>query len=466
MHKFFITKSSNKAIPVVPICQADFSNWRLSQSMRVKNLVASNAFLAKSNTFCLLTDNSGNLAKVLLGLKNKDDFLSFGVLPKNLSAGCYYIDASTFSSEQLERAAVGWGMGSYQFKQYKNLKDFPAKLLCSKEKYDISSLNRTIDAIFLVRDLINTPAGDLYPEKLAEVATNLTKEFKAELKIIKGKELAADFPAVYAVGRGSKREPMLMDLRYGATDALKVVLVGKGVCFDSGGLQLKSPAGMLLMKKDMAGAAHVLGLARMIMAAKLPVNLRVIIPAVENLVSGDSLKPGDVIKTRKGLTIEVANTDAEGRLILADALAYASEWQPKLIIDFATLTSAARVALGPDITALFSNDDKLARDINTTLLEEQEQAWHMPLYQPYLEFLKSEIADLRNVVASDSTGGGAIMAALILQQFVVKEIGWVHLDMYAYNSSTKPGKPEGGEACCFRGIFKYLEQILKNPGRN
>jgi len=250
---------------------------------------------------------------------------------------------------------------------------------------------------------------------------------------------------------------MLIDLSYGDLNAPKIVLVGKGVCFDSGGLQLKPSASMLLMKKDMAGAAHVLGLARMLMDAKLPVNLRVIIPAVENLISGDSLKPGDIIKTRKGITIEVANTDAEGRLILADALALASEWQPKLILDFATLTGAARVALGSDITALFANNDKLAENIITNMLEEQEAVWRMPLYQPYLEFFKSEIADFKNIATSESAGVGAVIAALFLQQFVAEGVEWVHFDINAYNASTRPGKPEGGEACCLRGIFKYIE---------
>ncbi len=458
MTKLFVVKSVDKVVPIIPLSKTDFLAWHSSQAARIKNIIVSNGFSAKPNTFCLVHDNNGNLAKVLLGIENPDDFFAFGVLPPVLPAGCYQIDEANFTPLQLEHAAIGWGMGSYQFKQYKQLKDFKAKLVCHKEKYDLPHLNRTIEAIFLVRDLINTPASDLYPEKIAETAANLAKEFKADLKIIKDDELAAKFPAVYAVGRGSERKPLLLDMHYGDASDPKVVLVGKGVCFDSGGLQLKSSAGMLLMKKDMAGAAHVLGLAQMIMSARLPINLRVIIPLVENLISGNSYKPGDIIKTRKGLTIEVANTDAEGRLILADALTYASEWQPKLIIDFATLTGAARVALGQEITALFSNSEPLIQELMTSLHEEHEPVWRLPLYQPYLELLKSEIADLRNVVASDTTGGGAITAALILQQFIAKDIAWAHFDMNAYNNSTKPGRPKGGEACCLRGVFRYLEQ--------
>src|SRR3990172_6653521 len=413
----FASDIQGRAIPIVPVCQDDFAGWFANQSARIKNIISINGFLAKPNTFCLLADNDGNLENVILGLANKDDFFSFGVLPKILPTGCYDIVAPNFSSEQLEHAVIGWGMGSYQFKQYKELKDFTAMLLC--KNYNIARINRVISAIFLVRDLINTPANDLYPEKLAEVAMDLASEFKAEIKIIKGEELSKEFPAVYAVGRGSEKQPVLIDLRYGDLNAPKVVLVGKGVCFDSGGLQLKPASGNItLMKKDMAGAAHALALARMIMDAKLPVNLRVIIPAVENLISGDSFKPGDVIYTHKGLSLEIMNTDAEGRLILADALALASKWQPQLILDFATLTGAARIALGPDITALFSNDDQLVQDIVSVMSEEQEPVWRMPLYQPYLESLKSEVADFKNVVTSESFGGGAITAALLLQQFI------------------------------------------------
>ena len=460
MPNCFVSDAAGDVISITPVCQDDFLDWLATQSTQVKNLVAVNGFSAKPNTYCLLTDHDGNLEKVMIGLVNKDAFFSFGILPKILPTGCYQIIAPNFSSQQLEHAAIGWGMGSYQFKQYKKLKDYTATLLC--KDYDITHINRVIAAIFLVRDLINTPANDLYPEKLAEVAVDLASEFKAELKIIKGDGLSKEFPAVYAVGRGSKKQPLLIDLRYGDLNAPKIVLVGKGVCFDCGGLQLKPASGNItLMKKDMAGAAHALALARMIMDAKLPVNLRVIIPAVENLISGDSFKPGDVINTHKGLSLEIMNTDAEGRLILADALALASKWQPQLILDFATLTGAARIALGPDITALFSNDDQLVQDIVSVMSEEQEPVWRMPLYQPYLESLKSEVADFKNVVTSESFGGGAITAALLLQQFITPEIKWAHFDINAYNATTTPGKPVGGEAVCLKGLFKYIEHFVR-----
>lgn len=461
MANCFITKTSGKTIPIIPICQDEFLKWQKSQSKRIRNLIAVNNFAAKSGTFCLINDVKGKLAKILLGLENKDDFLAFGALPKILPKGYYVVEPGDFSLGQLEHAAIGWGMGSYQFTRYKKKCDIAARLVCGK-KYNIDRLNMTIDAIFLVRDLINTAASDLYPEKLAEVATNLARRFSAKLKIIKGKDLAEGFPAVHAVGRASINEPLLIDLQYGNPKHPKIALVGKGVCFDSGGLQIKPSSGMVLMKKDMAGAAHVLGLAQMIMQAKLPVNLRVIIPAVENLISGNALKPGDVIPTRKGLSVEVLNTDAEGRLILADALTYASEWQPDLILDFATLTGAARVALGPDITALFANDLHNEQVIMKNLLSENEPVWPLPLYQPYLEFLKGKIADLQNIARVDYANGGAILAALFLQQFVGPGISWVHFDMNAYNAVSRPGRPEGGEAVCLKGVFGYIKAVLNS----
>lgn len=452
----FISNTQVPAIVIDPICQADFAKWVTMQSVRIKNLVLANGFSAEPNTFCLVIDQNGQLEKVLLGLATNDDFLAFAVLPKVLPTGFYRIDAPGLSSQQLEHAAIGWGMGNYQFTKYKKSKEFAAKLLCN-ENYDIDKINALVESIFFVRDLINMPASDLYPEKLAEVAENLAKEFNAEFNKISGEELRKNFPTIYAVGRGSEKQPLLIDLRYGDINAPKVVLVGKGVCFDSGGLQVKTTSGMLLMKKDMAGAAHALGLARMIMAAKLPINLRVIIPAVENLISGDSLKPGDIITTRKGLSLEITNTDAEGRLILADALTLACEWKPKLILDFASLTAAARIALGPDIVALFTKDHQLAQEIIAAMTKEQEPVWRLPLYQPYLEFLKSEIADFKNSATDESPSAGAIVAALMLEQFVSPEIQWAHFDMAAYNAKSKAGKPEGGEAMCLRGVFEFIE---------
>jgi leucyl aminopeptidase len=456
-----VSDTKEEVVSITPVCESCFVKWLDVQPERIKNFVSANKFSAESGDVLLIPNQDGNLEKVLLGVKTPDDFFAFGVLPKSLPFGYYIIDAPEFSSEQLEHAAIGWGMGGYQFTRYKKTKAFEAKLVC-KENCDINKINNFVSSIFWVRDLINTPAGDLYPEKLAQIARDLSKEFCAEFNQVSGEELRKDFPTIHAVGCGSEKKPVLIDFRFGDESAPKVVLVGKGVCFDSGGLQLKSASAMVTMKKDMAGAAHVLGLARMVMTAKLPINLRVIIPAVENLISGDSLKPGDIITTRKGITVETKNTDAEGRLILADALAFASEWNPELIIDFATLTGAARVALGPDIAALFTPDDQLAQDITVAMEKEQEAVWRLPLYQPYLELLESELADLQNISTLAGPTAGAITAALMLQQFVSPEIPWAHFDMHAYNERSNLGRPEGGEAECIRGVFKYLEEKFSN----
>ena len=456
INSFTNNRPQDKAIAIIPIIQADFTTWLSAQTDYLKNLIAVNNFTAKPNTYCLVTDTHGLLEQVLLGIADPNDFLAFGVLPKILPQHVYVINAADFTPEQLTHAAIGWGLGSYNFAKYKKLPEVSAKLYLD-EHYDQHTIASITTNTFLVRDLINLPACDLHPEVLAQVAQDIATEFDGEIKVIAGQELQQNFPAVYAVGRGSEHQPLLIDMRWGDVHAPKVVLVGKGVCLDSGGLQLKSAANILLMKKDMAGAAHALALARIIMSAKLPINLRVIIPVVENLISGDSYKPGDVIQTRKGFSVEITNTDAEGRLMLADALAYGCEWQPELILDFATLTGAARIALGEDIVALFTPDEQMAQDLTLAMTNEREPVWRLPLYQPYFEFLKTGIADFKNVSTSDSPSGGAITAALFLQQFIAPAVKWAHFDFNAYNLRTKPGMPEGGEADCLRGLFQYLK---------
>ncbi len=452
----FTSESHGKDIKILPIVQSDFSPWLALQDERLRTIVMHSNFTAKSNQYFLIFGQHGELEKVLFGLESLDSFLSFGVLPKVLPSGVYRIEIGEFSSLQLERAAIGWGMGSYCFDRYKNTTGSGARLNC--EGYALSRINSILQAIYLARNLINIPAADLCPQQLAATAVALAQEFQAKVKVIEGEELAVEFPTVYAVGKGSEKKPLLIDLEYGNGADPRVVLVGKGVCFDSGGLQLKSSSHMMLMKKDMAGAAHALAIARLIMEAKLRINLRVIIPAVENLPSGDSLKPNDIIRSRSGITIEVGNTDAEGRLILADALSYASEWKPQLILDFATLTGAARVALGPSIAALFANGDNLADDLVSAMNREGEPVWRLPLHDAYEEYLESDMADMLNVAKSDNVGGGAILGALMLQKFVAPDIEWAHFDINAYNNCSKPGKPKGGEADCVVGVFKYLEQ--------
>jgi len=312
-----------------------------------------------------------------------------------------------------------------------------------------------------VRDLINTPAGDLGPAELATAARKLAKAHGGRLSVIAGDALLKrNYPAIHAVGRASAKAPRLIDLRWGRRGP-KVTLVGKGVCFDSGGLDLKSAAGMKLMKKDMGGAAHVLGLASMVMAAGLPLRLRVLVPAVENSVSGDAFRPLDVLETRKGLTVEVGNTDAEGRLVLCDALAESSREKPDLLIDFATLTGAARVALGTGLPALFCNDEALAGTLLGHGLARHDPLWRLPLHRPYRASLDSPVADLNNI--SDGPYGGAITAALFLEAFVGDGVPWAHVDLMAWNTGASPGRPQGGEAMGLRAVYGAIEQTAKKP---
>ena len=312
-------------------------------------------------------------------------------------------------------------------------------------------------AAYLVRDLVNTPAEDMMPQHLAEAARALAEEFGAQFTEIVGDELLVrNYPLVHAVGRASVHAPRLLDLRWGDPAHPRLTLVGKGVCFDSGGLDIKPASGMRWMKKDMGGAAHVLGLARLVMATGLPVRLRVLVPTVENAISGSSFRPGDVIRSRKGLTVEIENTDAEGRLVLCDALAEAGTEEPALLIDFATLTGAARVALGTDLPGFFTNDDALADALALAGEAERDPVWRLPLFKPYRRELESQVADLLN--CSTNGFGGAITAALFLQRFVPKGIDWLHFDLNAWNVSERAGRPKGGEAMGLYATFRYLEQ--------
>ena len=314
-------------------------------------------------------------------------------------------------------------------------------------------------ATFLVRDLINTPASDMGPADLAESAKAAADDGGATIRILVGEELLEKgFPAIHAAGRAAApdRAPRLIDFTWGDGGSPKVTLVGKGVCFDSGGLDLKPAANMKLMKKDMGGGAHVLGLASMIMDAKLPVRLRVLIPAVENSVSGNALRPLDVVPTRKGISIEIGHTDAEGRVILADALFEASSDEPDLIVDFATLTGAARVALGAELPAFYTNDDNVAKALDKHGTDLSDPLWHMPLFEPYRRLIDGKVADITN--SADTPLGGSITAALFLQEFVEPEIPWLHIDLMAWNTSSRPGRPEGGEAMGMRAVYALIAE--------
>jgi leucyl aminopeptidase len=356
---------------------------------------------------------------------------------------------------------LAWSLATYRFRRYKT-GDGESRIwpdLVWPDGADRAAIDRRVAATILVRDLVTTPAADMGPAELADAADALATRHGAALRVIVGEGLLAEnYPLIHGVGKGAgpARQPRLIDMVWGDPKAPKVTLVGKGVCFDSGGLDMKPSSNMKLMKKDMGGAAHALGLASMIMAAGLPVRLRVLIPAVENSVSGTAMRPLDVLNSRKGLTVEVGNTDAEGRLVLADALWEGAREQPALLIDFATLTGAARAALGPDLPALFTPDDRLAAELAEAGLRQADPLWRLPLHKPYRRMLDSNVADIANI--SNSPHGGAITAALFLAEFVPAGLCWAHFDLFAWNGSSRPGRPEGGEAMGLGAVYDVIAQ--------
>lgn len=439
------------SIPIQRLHADDYREWLDDQPPHVQTWLAANDFSAKPGEYCILPEASGDIAGVVLGIEKDDPFAfwSFAALAQALPAGDYALPDLDFLM------ALAWNLEQYQFTRYKAPNDKALPNLELTSDIDAGLLQDMTDAISLVRDLINTPMESLGPAELASHAEQLAHEYKGTFHQVVGDALLEEhFPAIHVVGRASAHAPRLLELRWGKPSDPKVTLVGKGVCFDSGGLDLKPPRFMQLMKKDMGGAAHVLGLAQLIMANALPIQLRVLIPAVENAVSGNAYRPGDVIKTRKGMYVEVGDTDAEGRLILADALHYAAEEDPDLIIDFATLTGAARIALGTDVPVLFANCDKTAAALIESAEAVLDPIWRLPLYQPYAEQLTSPIADTSST--GKSSYAGAIVCALFLEKFVPKQIPWVHFDLMAWNSSRRPGRPEGGEAMGLRCVFQYL----------
>jgi leucyl aminopeptidase len=439
--------------PLYPVNPATFEQWLSNLPGIQQKWLKASGFHGQAGECCSLPDSNGELHGFAFGMTQQGWLNQLAELPAKLPAGNYRLVAD-WSQEQRLQASLGWGLACYQFELYrKAVKEMPSLML----EADIAEeVERLLVAQNLVRDLVNTTTEDLGPEQLADALQLQADEFDAEMTVIQGVDLLSkNFPAIHAVGRASHREPRLLKMLWGRQDHPMLALCGKGVCFDTGGLNLKPGAGMALMKKDMGGAAHVLALARLIMQAELPVRLLVLIPAVENSVSGNAYRPGDVIPTRKGLTIEIGNTDAEGRVVLADALAYACEFEPDLVFDFATLTGAARVALGTDLPPVFSNDITIAHEITAAGEMVEDPLWVMPLYQPYKKLLKSPIADLNNI--GSTPFGGCITAALFMEHFVMPETDWVHIDTWAWNQGSRPGRPAGGEAIGLRAAFHYLK---------
>ena len=455
MNDGLLPARASDCIPVIPVIESEFGPWLERQEDFSRRWLSATGFKAKPGSFNLIPGADGGLRAVVAGIARADDLWALGGLPAALPEGDYRLDGA-FDPWRLERMTLGWALGSYQFTRYKAPKRPMAKLALDPVS-DGDRIRRQVAAVTLVRDLVNTPAEDMMPEHLAEAMLALGREFDTSVEQTVGDELLTrNFPLIHAVGRASTHPPRLLDLRWGDPTHPKITLLGKGVCFDSGGLDLKSSSAMRLMKKDMGGAATVLGLARLIMSAGLPVRLRVLVAAVENAVAGNAFRPGDVLRSRQGLTVEIHNTDAEGRLVLCDALAEAGAERPEILLDFATLTGAARVALGTGMPALFCNDESMASGLLEAAEREQDPCWRLPLHAPYREMLDSKIADIAN--ASDSSYAGAITAALFLREFVPAGIPWAHFDSMAWNLKTQPGRPEGGEAMGMRAVFGWLEQ--------
>jgi leucyl aminopeptidase len=451
----YLVSDASAAIPITPVSAEDRGQWSAGLDEAGRRWIAATGFAGEPGKVALLPDASGGLAQVLVGVAGGETLWALAGLPDTLPEGSYRLEPEP-DPRTAGRMALGWALACYAFTRYKARPRGFASLVWPKSA-DRGLVERLARGIGLARDLINTPAEHMGPAELAGAAEDLAGRHGARFRAVVGEALLSEnYPMIHAVGRASVREPRLADIAWGDVAAPKVTLVGKGVCFDSGGLDLKTAGGMRLMKKDMGGAATVLGLAEAIMAARLPVRLRVLVPAVENAVSANAFRPLDIIRTRKGMTVEIGNTDAEGRLILCDALTEADTEKPALLIDMATLTGAARTALGPELPALFSNDDALAAELLGAAEAAADPLWRLPLWKPYRKMLSSPVADINNV--SESAFAGAITAALYLQEFVSKETPWAHIDTYAWNQSSRPGRPEGGEALGLRALYHLVEE--------
>ncbi|MEA3140453.1 MAG: leucyl aminopeptidase [Gammaproteobacteria bacterium] len=453
----FMNVGEQVFVPLWLLYEDELEAWRTAQPQPARQWLLEQNFKAEKHRVVLLPSSEGGLAAAVGGLGKRAELSLWHAagLAERLPPRRYRL-MQDFSSSEATQLALGFSYGAYRFDRYRPSKSEAASLECPSNA-DPAFVTRAAESLRMARDWINTPAGDFGPAQLAAAARQVAERHGAKFKEWVGEELLSEnFPAIHAVGRASSAAPRFIELRWapsGGNALPTVILIGKGVCFDSGGLDIKAAAGMALMKKDMGGAAIALSLAHMLMSARLRAQLRVLLPAVENAISGNAYRPGDVLSTRKGLTVEVGNTDAEGRLVLCDALAYADAEKPALIVDFATLTGAARVALGPELPALFGNDERLVQDLARTAASEHDPLWPMPLWSGYEDELASKIADLNNVASSSFAG--AIFGALFLKRFVT-ESPWMHIDLYAWNPKDRPGRSVGAEAQALRGTYRYL----------
>jgi leucyl aminopeptidase len=456
----FEDRDAAAARPLWLVPERELEAWLATQDAATRKWLADLRFRGERHQVACIASADGGARAAVLGLGNVASVEELepwhlAGAPDRLPAGAWAI-ANALPAAGATAAAVGWAHGSYRFNRYRTKPgtERAAASLVPPQLADMTYVRRMAASLAMARDMINTPSADLTPERLAELALSMANGCGADARVVSGDALLEGFPAIHAVGRAAESAPRLIDFSWGDPAAPRVTLVGKGVCFDSGGLDIKPPAGMLLMKKDMGGAACVLALARMIMESALPVRLRVLVPAVENAIAGNAYRPGDVLRTRKGLTVEVGNTDAEGRLVLCDALAAAEADEPDLLVDMATLTGAARVALGPELPALFGSKpgtvDALLRHGRALA----DPLWPMPLWDGYDDEISSKVADLNNV--SGSTFAGAVIGGLFLRRFVAASRDWLHVDLYAWNGKDRPGRPVGAEPQAVRALFALL----------
>lgn len=455
-YAMLLRPDANKPANAIHLVDGDsYAAWFGKLPERARVLANAQGFRGKPGEVCILPAERGGEWSAAGGVADTEHLSTWCLakLAEALPEGTYRVENADSGP-----ALLGWLTAQYRFERYrKDSEPEGPRVLLTRDVARIEATVRMAEAVALVRDLVNTPTADMGPSNLEDVAGELAQAFGAILKVVRGDELQQGYPMIHAVGRAADRAfaPRLIEMRWGNPAHPKVAIVGKGVCFDSGGLDIKPGSAMRLMKKDMGGAAHALALAMLVMESALPVRLHLLIPAVENAISGNAFRPGEILSSRKGLTVEVTNTDAEGRLILADALAHAVEEKPELILDFATLTGAARVALGPDLPAMFTNDDSLAAGIEKAGKDADDPVWRLPLWPGYADMLKSDVADLNN--APDGGFAGAITAALFLQKFVPDGIEWAHFDTFAWRPSARPGRPKGGEALGLRAAFGLLE---------
>lgn len=442
---------SGGSLPIWAVTKADLARGHFDKTALKW---ANNAgFNASEGAILLVPDKHGRMAGALFGMGEGDAVHPFaaGRLARLLPAGDWHIETAPVPGEAM---ALAFGMGAYRFEPYKRAGGELPRLVIPADG-DADAIRRTVAGVYFARDLVNTPANDMGPEALEAAFRALGSRYKAKVSVVTGDDLLKkNFPMIHAVGRAAAEAPRLLELRWGKKTDPKLTLVGKGVCFDTGGLDIKPSSSMLLMKKDMGGAANVMALALMIMDARLPVSLRVLVPAVENAISASAFRPGDILKSRKGLTVQIDNTDAEGRLILADALAYACEEDTGLLIDMATLTGAARVALGPDVPPFYTDDEALAGELAEAALRLADPLWRMPLYKPYEADISARHADLTN--APSGGMAGSITAALFLKRFVEPGVSWAHFDIFAWSPKEKPQTPVGAEAQAIRALFDVI----------